>query len=48
MRILDLIVMLLILGVVGTLCLFLCFLAFHKSELWGAIEEKEEEDDRKR
>ncbi len=48
MRILDLIVMLLILGVVGTLCLFLCFLAFYKGEIWDAIEEKEEEDDRKR
>ena len=48
MKIIEFIFMLLILGITGLVCLFLCFLVAHKSELWNAVEEKEEggEDDR--
>ena len=48
MRLVDLIVSLLIIGIVGTLCLFLWLLTTIKEEIWGMIEEKEEDDDTRR
>ena len=42
MRLVDLIVSLLIMGIVGILCLFLLVLTTIKEEIWGMIEEKEE------
>ena len=48
MKIIEFLIILLILGITGLVCLFLCFLVAYKSELWNIVEEKEEggKDDR--
>jgi len=47
MRIVDLLIGLIITGIVASLCLFICLLVNIKEEIWGMIEEKEEESDRR-
>lgn len=48
MAIVMILIWLLIIGIVGTLCLFIWASLNIKDELWDTIEEKEEKDERGR
>ena len=46
MKLVDLLLSLLLLGIGGFLCLFLLLLNKNKKEIWDSIEEKEEKNGR--
>lgn len=47
MKIAEILIGLIITGIVASLCLFIWLLVQLKEEIWGMIEEKEEESDRR-